>query len=90
MPLDHGILKLDIISAFSAAYRDVMLWSVYEILPELYHFIHLWYSNLSQLSFGDLLLSSEEGVQQCDPLGPLLYCLLTDLSSFICSQLGTE
>ena len=44
-------------------------------MPELYPFIHMCYSSASLLNFGEYLLLSDEGVQQGDPLGPLLFCV---------------
>ena len=38
-------------------------------------YVHCSYGASSLLAFGDHLLLSEEGVQQGDPLGPLLFCL---------------
>jgi hypothetical protein len=49
--------------------------AVRDELPELNTFIFMCYSNSSFLSFGEHLLLSDEGVQQGDPLGPLMFCL---------------
>jgi len=43
-------------------------------LPALYPFIYSCYFDPSFLRFGDFTLLSDEGPQQGDPLGPLLYC----------------
>ena len=52
-----------------------MLMAVREMVPELFPLIHLAYSSPSCLFFGESILQSSEGVQQGDPLGPLLFCL---------------
>ena len=52
-----------------------MLESVKELAPELFTFIHAAYGQPSLLFCGDCVLESAEGVQQGDPLGPLLFCL---------------
>jgi len=52
-----------------------MLKSVLDIIPELYTFVHQAYSTPSVLKFGDMLLSSQMGPQQGDPLEPLLFSL---------------
>ena len=52
-----------------------MLSAVFDTIPELYRFCHLAYSNSSFLKFGPHTLLSEEGPQQGDPLGPLLFCI---------------
>jgi len=56
------------------------------IIPELYAFCLSSYSQPSFLYFGSHVLLSQEGPQQGDPLGPLLFCstihpLITSLSS---------
>ena len=52
-----------------------MLKAVAESVPEIYKFCHLSYDSSSTLSFNNHTISSQEGVQQGDPLGPLLFCL---------------
>ena len=52
-----------------------MLEAVANRIPQLYKFCHLAYSQSSVLRFGEHILASEEGAQQGDPLGPLLFCL---------------
>ena len=51
-----------------------MLQTVHDELPELYAFVHMCYASSSLLNFGDQLLLSDEGFQQGDPLGLLLFC----------------
>ena len=70
----QALLKLDFVNAFNAISRDEMLRVVSDELPELFNYISTCYSSASHLCFGDFLISSEEGVQQGDPLGPLLFC----------------
>ena len=45
------------------------------LAPSIYPFVHSVYSSPSSLFWDDRTLSSSEGVQQGDPLGPLLFCL---------------
>ena len=75
MPPGHLLLKLDFKNAFNTLRRDKMLESVKEVAPELFTFIHAAYGQPSLLFCGDCVLESAEGVQQGDPLGPLLFCL---------------
>jgi hypothetical protein len=75
MPPNHLLLKLDFKNAFNTLRRDKMLESVKEYAPELFTFIHAAYGQASLLFCGDHILESAEGVQQGDPLGPLLFCL---------------
>jgi hypothetical protein len=86
MPDDHIIVKLDFSNAFNNVRRDSMLKTIKSLVPEIFNFCYLSYSENSILKFGDYELSSEEGCQQGDPLGPLLFCatihpMLQSLSS---------
>lgn len=70
-----AVLKLDFNNAFNSIHRDVILAAVHEKLPQLQRFIKLCYGESSNLCFGDEIIMSEEGAQQGDPIGPLLFCL---------------
>ena len=84
-----GLLKLDFSNAFNSIRRDVMFTSVLREMPELYPFVHLCYNNASLLSFGEFMLQSDEGAQQGNPLGPLLFCVsIMDLASTMTSELN--
>src|SRR6218665_780341 len=72
---DQVLVKLDFTNAFNSLRRDVMLKAVRETIPELYPFALQAYSAPSILRFGHLLLQSETGPQQGNPLGPLLFSL---------------
>ena len=52
-----------------------MLETARENIPELFHYVFSCYSSPSSLFFLGTTLQSAEGVQQGDPLGPLLFCL---------------
>ena len=70
------LVKLDFRSAFNSIHRDALLECVASRLPELYRFCYLAYGNSTSVQFGCELIQSAEGVQQGDPLGPLLFCLV--------------
>jgi len=68
-------------NAFNKVRRDSMLESVAQDLPELFNHVSSSYLCPSSLWFGEYILSSEEGVQQGDPLGLLLFSLSLSKSS---------
>jgi len=73
----EAMLKIDFTNAFNTLSRDVMLSVIRDELPELFPFIDSCYSGQSFLIFGQYTLLSDEGPQQGDPLGPLLFCAAT-------------
>ena len=88
LPPDMLLLKLDFSNAFNSIRRDKMLLAVKKLVPELYPLVHSAYSSPSSLFWGDKIILSAEGVQQGDPLGPLLFCLtLHNLISELTSEL---
>ena len=73
---DQLLLKLDFKNAFNCLRRDKMLDAVSQSIPDLYPFVHLAYERPSSLFCGDSVVPSEEGIQQGNSLGPLLFCLI--------------
>ena len=69
------LLKLDFRNAFNSIRRDRMLEAVRDLAPDIYPLVHSAYSAPSSLAWGEHSIQSSEGVQQGDPLGPLLFCL---------------
>ena len=80
-------MKVDFKNAFNSIRRDKMLLAVEEFIPELLPFVHSAYSKPSSLMWGNDVLQSLEGVQQGDPLGPLLFCLSIHK---MCAKLKSE
>ena len=68
-------MKLDFQNAFNSIRRDKMLEATSDLAPEIFSYVHSSYSSPTHLYWGDRLILSAEGVQQGDPLGPLLFCL---------------
>ena len=73
MPVDHVMAKLDFSNAFNSLHGKDMLLAVHDRIPELYSFVHSAYSQPSNLYFGPQTRLSNEGPQQGDPIGPLLF-----------------
>ena len=74
MPDDQVIVKLDFTNAFKSLHRDAMLEAVSARVPAIYKFCHLAYNQPSILKFFEHRIMSDEGPQQGDPLGRLLFC----------------
>ena len=68
--------KIDFTNAFNSVQRDVFLKECYEKFPQIYKWVHFCYSQHSFLFFGSYIIPSQAGVQQGDPLGPFLFCLV--------------
>jgi len=86
LPPDHIVVKLDFSNAFNSLRRFDMLSTVHSRIPDLYSYCCSAYSPPSVLFYGSHTVLSQEGPQQGDPLGPLLFCntirpLLSSLKS---------
>ena len=85
--LGNLMLKLDFQNAFNSIRRDVILKEVLVKAPKVYPLAYSAYRFPSFLLYGNSTILSTEGVQQGDPLGPLLFCLgIHDLISSLQSQ----
>ena len=73
----HLMVKLDFRNAFNSIRRDLVLKEVLALAPRVYPLAYSAYRYPSLLFHGSGIISSAEGVQQGDPLGPLLFCLGT-------------
>lgn len=67
-------VKVDMKNAFNTLFRTKMLTAARRF-PILAHWLATCYGSHSHLWFGEFVLSSQKGVQQGDPLGPLLFAL---------------
>jgi hypothetical protein len=72
---ESAIVKLDFKNAFNSLRRDSMLEALHKNIPELYTFVHSAYASSSLLQYENFVIQSNEGVQQGDPLGPLLFSM---------------
>jgi len=74
-PTNKVMIKIDFRNAFNTLRRDVIMEAVKENIPEVLNYTISAYEKDSLLQFGEYNISSEEGAQQGDPLGPLYFCL---------------
>ena len=68
-----GLLKLDFKNAFNTIDRARALRASRERFPGVARWAQWTYARPAYLFFGDHILASEAGVQQGDPLAPLLF-----------------
>ena len=73
---DWVTFKVDLRNAFNEVSRARILELVSAHCPALYAWVAWSYRENSQLVFHDDVIPSAEGVQQGDPLGPLLFSLV--------------
>jgi len=78
MDKDKAFIKLDFSNAFNSIRRDALLEAVTLHRPDLLHLTASAYGSPSILWTGETSILSAEGIQQGDPLGPLLFCLTLD------------
>ena len=72
-------MKLDFANAFNTLHRYDMLQAIRDRLPDLYPYCFSAYSQSAFLYYGNDIILSQEGTQQGDPLGPLLFQILFSL-----------
>ena len=73
---DFTILKVDFANAFNSISRDALLNQVRKLFPDLLPWVRWCYGDQPLLFHQMGTVRSCVGVQQGDPLGPLLFCLV--------------
>jgi hypothetical protein len=74
---DGALLQVDFSNAFDLLSRDIFSAAIFEPFPTLGPWVTWCYDNPSTLLVdGKVICSSGQGMQQGDPLGPLLFCLV--------------
>ena len=76
MEHDFGVLKVDMTNAFNLVSRQAILSECAKHFPELLPWVCWCYGQHPRLWHSLGCLSSESGVQQGDPLGPMLFSLV--------------
>ena len=73
---DFAVIKIDMQNAFNLVSRDAVLQQCLMHFPEIYPWTSWCYSQHPKLWHPVGSISSASGVQQGDPLGPLLFALV--------------
>ena len=72
---DMMILRVDLVNAFNMVDRDEAFKEVAEHFPEMLSWVLSCYKNQAVLMFGSVVIYSESGFHQGDPLASLLFSL---------------
>jgi hypothetical protein len=73
LPPNEAIVKVNFQNAFNSVRRDKILTAVKRYIPDLLPFVHSAYSSPSILLWDSFHISFFEGIQQGNPIGPLLF-----------------
>lgn len=69
------MLLIDFTNAFNVVSRTVLIKEVRDKCPSISKWVEFCYARPAKLYYNEFTLASAQGVQQGDPLGPLVFSL---------------
>ena len=76
LPTNWVLAKIDLKNAFNLVSREQVLFEVATHSPSIYKWVKYMLGSASYLNWSDEVIESAVGVQQGDPLAPVLFCMV--------------
>ena len=76
LPTNWVLAKIDLKNAFNLVSRKQVLLEVATNFPSIYKWVKYMLGSASYLNWSDEVIESAIGVQQGDPLAPVLFCMV--------------
>jgi hypothetical protein len=76
LPTNWVLAKIDLKNAFNLVSREQVLLEIASHFPSIYKWVKYMLGSVSYLNWCDEVIESAIGVQQGDPLAPVLFCMV--------------
>ena len=90
LPPDTVLLLVDFENAFNKVDRQYVIDQAWEHFPQIAAWVQYTYGTAASLFAGKDILKASAGIQQGDPLGPLLFALVLQLLLKKLKELGVD